>query len=123
MPGFGRRFAAIVILMHSVTALAGGMSENAVMDSKTLNDFATRYTAAWCSQHAASVASFFGHQGTLKINGGTPAVGRVAITNSVQSFMTAFPDIVVKMDRLSSWQPLKVRRGRPVAARVIRPGL
>lgn len=70
------------------------------MDSKTLNDFATRYTAAWCSQHAASVASFFEEQGSLRINDGTPAVGRAAITNSAQSFMTAFPDIVVKMDRL-----------------------
>jgi predicted ester cyclase len=70
------------------------------MESKTLNDFATRYTAAWCSQRAASVASFFEEQGSLKINDGTPAVGRAAITNSAQSFMTAFPDIVVKMDRL-----------------------
>ena len=70
------------------------------MDSRTLNEFASRYTAAWCSQHAASVASFFEVQGSLKINEGTPAIGRAAITNSAQSFMTAFPDIVVKMDRL-----------------------
>jgi hypothetical protein len=64
------------------------------------DDFATRYTAAWCSQHAASVASFFEEQGSLKINDGTQAVGRASITNSAQSFMTAFPDIVVKMDRI-----------------------
>jgi predicted ester cyclase len=70
------------------------------MGSSTLNQFATRYTAAWCSQHAASVASFFEEQGSLKINDGAPAIGRRAITNSAQSFMTAFPDIVVKMDRL-----------------------
>ena len=70
------------------------------MDSKTLNDFAIRYTAAWCSQRAASVASLFEEQGSLKINDGTPAVGRAAITHSAQSFLTAFPDIVVKMDRL-----------------------
>jgi hypothetical protein len=70
------------------------------MDPSTLNQFATRYTAAWCSQNAASVASFFEEQGSLKINDGAPAIGRAAITNSAQSFMTAFPDIVVKMDRL-----------------------
>jgi len=70
------------------------------MDSSTLNQFATRYTAAWCSQHAASVASFFGEQGSLKINDGVPAIGRTAITNSARSFMTAFPDLVVEMDRL-----------------------
>jgi hypothetical protein len=71
-----------------------------VLESKALNDLATRYTAAWCSQHPASVASFFEEQGSLQINEGTPSVGRVAITNLAQSFMTAFPDIVVRMDRL-----------------------
>jgi predicted ester cyclase len=71
------------------------------MDSSKLNQFATRYTAAWCSQHAASVASFFAERGSLKINDGAPAIGRDAITNSVQGFMTAFPDLVVKMDRLA----------------------
>jgi SnoaL-like polyketide cyclase len=70
------------------------------MDSSSLNQFAIRYTAAWCSQHAASVASFFGEQGSLKINDGAPAIGRAAITDSAQSFMTAYPDLVVKMDRL-----------------------
>ena len=40
-----------------------------------LNQFANRYTAAWCSQHAASVASFFAVDGSLKINDGAPAIG------------------------------------------------
>jgi SnoaL-like polyketide cyclase len=70
------------------------------MDLEKLNQFASRYTAAWCGQHAGSVASFFEEQGSLKINDGTPAIGRAAIANSVQSFMTAFPDMLVKMDRL-----------------------
>jgi predicted ester cyclase len=71
------------------------------MDSTKLNDFATRYTAAWCSQYAANVASFFADQGSLKVNDGNPAVGRPAITAVAQEFMTAFPDLVVKMDRLT----------------------
>jgi hypothetical protein len=75
-------------------------SEKVLMDSKTLNDFATRYTAAWCSQNAASVAAFFEEHGSLKINDGAPSVGREAITKAAQSFMTAFPDLVIKMDRL-----------------------
>jgi hypothetical protein len=65
-----------------------------------LNQFATRYTAGWCSQHAASVAAFFAEQGSLRINDGAPAIGRDAITSSAQSFMTAFPDLMVRMDRL-----------------------
>lgn len=65
-----------------------------------LRDFATRYTAAWCSQNPASVAAFFAPNGTLTINGGTPAVGREAIAASAQNFMTAFPDLRVFFDDL-----------------------
>ena len=65
-----------------------------------LRDFATRYTAAWCSQDAASVAKFFAPGGSLTINGGTPSVGRGAITEAAQGFMTAFPDLNVYMDDL-----------------------
>ena len=71
------------------------------MDASTLNQFATRYTSAWCSQNAASVASFFVQQGSLKINDGVPAVGRAAITDAAQGFMTAFPDLVIKMNSIA----------------------
>lgn len=75
-----------------------GPPTETTMDATTLHDFARRYTAAWCSQDAASVAAFFGEQGSLTINAGAPAVGRAAITASAQGFMTAFPDMVVTMD-------------------------
>ena len=68
------------------------------MDGAQLTDFATRYTAAWCSQDAASVAEFFAEGGSLQINDGVPSVGRPEIAAAAQSFMTAFPDMVVKMD-------------------------
>jgi predicted ester cyclase len=71
------------------------------MDAAGLRPFATNYTAAWCSQDAARVASFFAEHGSLKINEGPPAIGRTAITASAQGFMTAFPDMVVRMDELS----------------------
>ena len=38
--------------------------------------------------------------GSLKINAGAPSVGRTAITADAQSFMTAFPDMIVSMDKL-----------------------
>lgn len=63
-------------------------------------EFATRYTAAWCSQDAGSVAAFFAPNGSLTINDGAPAVGRRAVTEAVQGFMTAFPDLEVRMDDL-----------------------
>jgi len=65
-----------------------------------LQDFAERYTAAWCSQDAARVAAFFSRTGSLSVNDGPPAVGRRAIEDTVQSFMTAFPDLRVILDKL-----------------------
>jgi steroid delta-isomerase-like uncharacterized protein len=65
-----------------------------------LDELATQYTAAWCNQDAARVASFYAEDGSLKINEGNPSIGRAAITIAAQEFMTAFPDMVVKMDSL-----------------------
>jgi nuclear transport factor 2 (NTF2) superfamily protein len=65
-----------------------------------LQNFAERYTAAWCSQDAARVAAFFSPNGSLSVNNATPAVGRRAIQETVQAFMTAFPDLRVILDQL-----------------------
>ena len=63
-----------------------------------LTDFATRYAAAWSSQNPDSLASFYSDSGALVVNGGAPSVGRAAIRATAASFMTAFPDMLVKMD-------------------------
>ena len=68
------------------------------MTNEELIDFARRYTAAWCSHDAASVAAFFSEGGSLTVNDGEPAVGRSSITEVVQGFYDAFPDTVVLMD-------------------------
>lgn len=70
------------------------------MNTDSMKDFAVRYTQAWCSQDAASVAAFYAENGSLKINDGDASVGREAITRAAQGFMTAFPDMVVQMDDL-----------------------
>jgi uncharacterized protein (TIGR02246 family) len=67
-----------------------------------IRQLATKYTAAWCSQDAGSVAAFFAERGSLRINDGSPHVGRAAITEAAQGFMSAFPDMVVAMDDLSA---------------------
>jgi hypothetical protein len=54
-----------------------------------LRDFAARYTAAWCSQDPTSVAGFYSCGGSLTVNNDVPAVGRNAIAEVAQSFMTA----------------------------------
>jgi steroid delta-isomerase-like uncharacterized protein len=65
-----------------------------------LQSFAESYTAAWCSQKAALVASFYAEDGSLSVNDAPPAVGRAAITAVAQSFMTTFPDMQVWLDEL-----------------------
>src|SRR5712692_169685 len=90
----------MVMVLSSVT-LTACTSGTIPMHAAKMREFATRYTAAWCRQDAASVASFFAANGSLKINNGRPSVGRAAITSAAQGFMTDVPDMVVKMDELS----------------------
>ena len=70
------------------------------MSKEQLTDFGIKYAAAWCSQKPETVAAFFAHNGSLKVNADKPAVGRDAITKVALGFMTAFPDMIVAMDSL-----------------------
>lgn len=91
----------VTMSVLSVLAVAGCQMEEMPMNASRLREFATSYTAAWCSQDPASVAAHFAENGTLTINDGAPSVGRVAIAEAAASFMTAFPDMVVAMDEIS----------------------
>ena len=66
-----------------------------------LDDFASRYAEAWCSQDPEKVAAFFAERGSISINNGLPAVGRAAIAEEARGFMTTFPDMVVTVDDVS----------------------
>lgn len=69
-------------------------------DADRLLDFARSYTEAWCSQDPARVAEHYALDGSLTINGGTPSVGRAAVTEAAATFMATFPDMEVLMDDL-----------------------
>jgi hypothetical protein len=69
-------------------------------EAQKVEAMAVQYTAAWCSQIPASVAAHYAETGSLKINEGSPAIGRAGITASAQAFMSTLPDIVVTMDSL-----------------------
>jgi len=76
-------------------------------DPDRIRNFAEAYTAAWCSMDPARVAAHYAPDGSLTINGGTPSVGREALTATAQSFYAALPDmqvylrhIVVESDRI-----------------------
>jgi predicted ester cyclase len=69
-------------------------------DLAELKKFAKRYAEAWCSEDPEKVAAFFAERGSISINNGPPAVGRVAIAREAQAFMTTFPNMVVTMDKV-----------------------
>ena len=69
-------------------------------DRPELHAFASRYAKAWCSQDPEKVAAFFAERGSISINNGPPAVGRAAIAKEAQAFMTTFPDMIVRMDKV-----------------------
>jgi nuclear transport factor 2 (NTF2) superfamily protein len=64
-------------------------------DTEQLRRFAKDYTAAWCSMNPAAVAAHYARDGSLTINGGTPAVGREELTAVAASFYEALPDMQV----------------------------
>jgi len=82
-----------VALLHSTRiSHPGGTAD--------MNEFAIRYSAAWSSQDPDRVAAFHAEKGSLTINGGAPAAGRSGIAEAARAFMTAYPDMVVELDRL-----------------------
>lgn len=95
------RFNARLLLAGAVLMLANCATSTPSMNKTELTDFATRYAAAWSSQKPASLAAFYEEDGALRVNAGAPSAGRAAITAKAQEFMTAFPDMVVKLDEIS----------------------
>jgi nuclear transport factor 2 (NTF2) superfamily protein len=69
------------------------------MSVTKLQEFANGYTAAWNSGRPENVAVFFAEDATLSVNGAAN-VGRDAITQVAQGFMTAFPDMELLNDKL-----------------------
>jgi len=95
-----RKLSAIWVMSGALLACTACTSGDAPMKQTDLTELGTRYAAAWSSQNPASLASFYAANGSLTVNDGAPSVGRPAITATASSFMTAFPDMVVKMARM-----------------------
>jgi nuclear transport factor 2 (NTF2) superfamily protein len=93
--------AAAALLVSGILAGACQTNEAPVVeDEDSVEEFAERYAAAWSSQDPASVAAFYAAEGSLAVNEAAPAVGREALTEVAQGFMTDLPDMVVLFDRL-----------------------
>jgi len=66
-----------------------------------LTSLAARYAEAWCSQNPAEVADCYAENGSLSVNDAPPAIGHAAIAEIARAFMRDFPDMVVRMDKVS----------------------
>ena len=93
------KLIAIGLLSGAVLVFSSCTSQEKSM-KLDLTDFGTRYAAAWSSQNPEQLASFYAEKGSLVVNGGPPSTGRAAVAAKAQSFMTAFPDMLVKLDRI-----------------------
>jgi uncharacterized protein (TIGR02246 family) len=73
-----------------------------VESPNAVESLARLYTEAWCSRDPSRVAVFYSPQGSLRVNDGSPAVGRDAIIEVARAFMTALPDMKVAMEGLTT---------------------
>ena len=91
--------------LYCVFLLAACSSGKSPMTQTRLTEFATRYAAAWSSASPDSLAGFYAENGSLQVNAGPPAVGRAAVRATARAFMTAFPDMVVRLDSVVETGP------------------
>ncbi|MCW8925954.1 MAG: nuclear transport factor 2 family protein [Xanthomonadales bacterium] len=90
----------LVSIVFSLGLLFASQTHAQDSDMHELTTFAERYAAAWSSQDPQQFASFYAKNGVLQINDGEPSIGRDAVTETARSFMSAFPDMVVKLVEL-----------------------
>lgn len=92
-----KRWRLLAAIIASLMLLAACQPKDEQSDIPDLTEFATRYAAAWSSQDPVAFASFYAENGSFRINDGEASVGREAITETARSFMTSFPDMVVRL--------------------------
>ena len=91
----------IVMMLLTLVCLSACQSKQEPMDIAELAEFATRYAEAWSGQDPKAFASFYAETGSLTINDGVPSVGRDAVEQTAREYMSAFPDMLVRMVELS----------------------
>lgn len=97
---FGMKDSVLLAIFICLWVFAGcSARQPSVKATDEMTDFAQKYAKAWSGKEPHAVAEFFSDSGSLKVNNGKPAVGRVAIAKVALGFMTAFPDMVVTMDK------------------------
>ena len=89
----------LVTFLIILIIMTGCKSDKSELDKMV--EFGQKYTDAWNSKVPEKMASFYAEDGTLTVNNGTPAVGRKQLAETANSYMEAFPDMVLTMDSLT----------------------
>ena len=89
----------LVTFLIILIIMTGCKSDKSELDKMV--EFGQEYTDAWNSKVPEKMASFYAEDGTLTVNNGTPAVGRKQLAETANSYMEAFPDMVLTMDSLT----------------------
>jgi hypothetical protein len=92
-------FATSVLLL----TLAACSPKETPVPTEERTSFAARYASAWSSQDPGKFGAFYDENGSLVVNG-SASVGRAAIIETARAYMTAFPDMVVRLDSLREEQ-------------------
>lgn len=98
--GYGTALSTLPLVdqvMVRLDAMNGLESTHPPLETIAL---ATRYAAAWSSQEPERLAAFYAVDGSLRVNDGAPSVGREAVEAKAAVFMSAYPDMVVRLDGL-----------------------
>ena len=88
---------SLVLLVLASSFLLACQAEKEPLDTSELTEFATRYAAAWSGQDPVAFAAFYAEDGLFRINDGEPSIGRAAIEQTAREFMSAFPDMLVRL--------------------------
>lgn len=83
----------------SVIILTGCKADESKLD--IMVEFGQKYTDAWNSKVPEKIASFYAEDGTFIVKNGKPANGKRQLAETAQSYMEAFPDMVLTMDSLT----------------------
>jgi ketosteroid isomerase-like protein len=94
------RTNSILTLFLIISTMATGCKSDTSEYDKMV-EFGQNYTEAWTSKQPEKMASFYAEDGMLTVNNGTPAIGRTQLAETAQSYMEAFPDLVLTMDSLT----------------------
>jgi uncharacterized protein (TIGR02246 family) len=100
----GSSYTSDGVAAHDVLNIGNSTVVYLIVEPKDMTDvtaLATRYAAAWSGSDPVAFASFYAENGSLRINDGEPSIGREAIAQMAAGFMTNFPDMVVRLVKVT----------------------